>query len=283
MSNSTIFDLSDVRKPIVPLSVLEGYILKWNNISKKWQLMQDNQGIGSDVDSARIENGNIVKSVIDLSTKIPLTKIDGFTLDGNGKIPVSGGGDISNLSLDNNLTADNISIIIKDANNGDITISLADFISAYNQLKIDIGSKEASFEGSGNVGDFLSGEVDNNGDRSWYGLNLDLVNEVTPKLFMTDENVWDALIEGYDLANATDGKVLAGDSVLAGLQKLEKQLNGVQNSVVLNTLQIVNSNISVDDHFSTKISTDSGFVYFNKTTEQWGVKTAGGLQYIRKY
>ena len=75
MSNSTIFDLSDVRKPIVPLSVLEGYILKWNNISKKWQLMQDNQGIGSDVDSARIENGNIVKSVIDLSTKIPLTKL----------------------------------------------------------------------------------------------------------------------------------------------------------------------------------------------------------------
>ena len=63
-----------------------------------------------------------------------------------------------------------------------------------------------------NVGDFLSGEVDNNGDRSWYGLNLDLVNEVTPKLFMTDDNVWDALIEGYDLANATDGKVLAGDS-----------------------------------------------------------------------
>ena len=92
MSSSSIFDLSDVRKPIVDLSLLEGYVLKWNKISKKWQLMQDNEGLSSNIDSSRIENGNIVKSVIDTTNKIPLTKIDGFTLNGSGKIPLNGGG-----------------------------------------------------------------------------------------------------------------------------------------------------------------------------------------------
>ena len=115
MSNSKIFDLSDVRKPVVELDLLEGYILKWNKISKKWQLMQDDQGISSDVDTSQIENGSIVKSVIDLNNKIPLSKINGFTLDGNGKIPLEGGGSISNLGLDNNnLNADNLTVVIKE-------------------------------------------------------------------------------------------------------------------------------------------------------------------------
>ena len=192
-----------------------------------------------------------------------------------------GGGAISNLSIDNNnLTVDNLTVVVRDANNGDVTIPLSDFIDAYNQLKIDIGAKEVSFEGSGDESDFLSGEVDvNSGERKWYGLNLNLVNEVTPKLFMTDENVWNALLVGYDLSNAVDDKVVATDTVIQGLQKLEKQLNGVQNSVTLGTGQILNANISVDKHFDPKISNESGFIFYNNATEQWGIKTAGGLQY----
>ena len=62
-------------------------------------------------------------------------------------------------------------------------------------------------------------------------------------------------------------------------KKLEKQLNGVQNSVTLGTDQILNANVSIDTHFDPEISNESGFIFYNNATGQWGIKTAGALAY----
>ena len=170
------------------------------------------------------------------------------------------GGDVSNLDISNkNLVAGSDGKVVLVKQDGSTTdIVLSELNSRVEELKTSFSAKEKYFQGSGVEAEYVTGFQDSNGDRTWRQFDLDIANEGTTKKFQTDENVWDALLTGYDSSTVTlPDEVSSSDTVIQALQILEAQLDQASVTIDVTTPMIDNGSVDPETHFAPP--TDSGF------------------------
>lgn len=284
-ADSSIFDLSNISRPVGDLANFENHVLKWNEVDEKFELKEDSKGAEGPVTSADVLDGTITDADISANAKIQISKIDGYT-GGLGKLKETGGV-VSNLKLDNkNLKAGAAGkIIIRDAQGVDQEIILSDLKKSFDDVVDLYNTKENTadmFNSIGGNDDYLTGKIDAvSGNRVWSEFNLDIATEGTTNKFQKDENVWSALLDGYDMANAPTplAPVNNTDSVIEGLEKLEAQLSQGQGSVLVHTPQIIDRAVDYEKHFA-KGHANSGFLLLGgPDPKTWGVEMTSGLQF----
>ena len=284
-TGSSIFDLADVFAPLGDLTNFENYVLKWNPADKRFELKEDNIGMSGLVNSSQVMDGTIVDADISTNALIQVSKIDGYS-GGLGKLKVSGGV-VNNLKLDNKVLKVGMAgkVVIVDSSGGLQEIILSELKKRFDDVVVLFSTKEdrdSILSAVGGADSYLTGKVDSSTNaRVWSNFNLDIATEGSTHKFQTDENVWNAKLNNYDVNNAPLPLQQVGsvDTVNSGLEKLEAQLDQGAGNILVHTPQILDKAIDYKKHFSINYP-DSGFLFLGGADpKSWSIKMTSGLQF----
>ena len=276
-SESSVFDLSDIKKPESELGGHEGDVLKWSVDKESWELASDNKGsIQGEVTSEDILDGEVTNVDLSDSSPIQISKISGFSGD-IGKLETRGGR-VQNLNLHNNklITGDTGKIILLKENDSTTEIFFSALKDTFDLIISTFSEKENAFRGSGVETQFLSEEVGGNGQRVWKEFNLDFALEGERAKFQDDLNVWGSVLGEYN-ASAPE-TVTEEDTIKSALGKLEGQLD--RSSVTVETTNEMIEGQSIDPlkHFLKPSA--GGFLRFDADKQKsWGFEFTSGVQF----